>query len=215
MLGSTIAFLALIFIPAGTFHYWQGWVFSGTFLVLSALIFGWMAIRDKELLERRLRVGPRAEKTRAQKIFTAVSSPVAIVAFVIMVFDHRFGWSPAVPAWLALAGDGLGVLGMLIYFIVIRVNRFASSTVEVSEGQSVVSTGPYAVVRHPMYAGAILFFIGVPIALGSWWGLVFTPLFAGAFAWRSLSEERFLCANLPGYAEYMRKVRYRLVPYVW
>ncbi|HKE24090.1 MAG TPA: isoprenylcysteine carboxylmethyltransferase family protein [Bryobacteraceae bacterium] len=215
MLVSAIAFLAFLFIPAGTFHYWRGWVFWGTFMVLSVLVYGWMAIYDKELLERRLRAGPSAEKTREQKTLTAIGGPVVIVAFVMMVFDHRFGWSPAVPDWLSLVGDVLGVVGMLMYFIVIRENRFASSTVEVSQGQSVISTGPYSVVRHPMYAGAILFFIGAPLALGSWWGLVFLPLFVAAFAWRCLNEEKFLCANLPGYPEYMRKVRYRLVPYVW
>jgi hypothetical protein len=131
MLGSAIAFLALIFIPAWTFNYWQGWVFCGTFLVVSTLFTGWMAIHDKELLERRLRMGPTAEKTAAQKIFTAVSPIVAIVAVVIIVFDHRFGWSPVVPAWISLVGDVLGILGMLIYFIVITENRFAGSTVEV------------------------------------------------------------------------------------
>jgi protein-S-isoprenylcysteine O-methyltransferase Ste14 len=214
-LGGAVAFLAIIFIPAWTFNYWQGWVFWGTFILLSALSTGWMAIYDKELLERRLRRGPAAEKIHAQKIFTAVNSLVAIFAFVIMVLDHRFGWSPAVPAWLSLVGNGLGVVGLLIYFVVIRENRFAASTVEVSQGQTVVSTGPYAVVRHPMYAGTILFLIGAPIALGSWWGLLFTPFFIGGFAWRALNEERLLCANLPGYAEYMHNVRYRFAPYVW
>jgi protein-S-isoprenylcysteine O-methyltransferase Ste14 len=214
-LAGAAGFLAVIFIPAWTLNYWQGWVFWGTFILLSALTTGWMAIYDKALLERRLRRGPSAEKIQAQKIFTAVSPAAAILAVVIMVFDHRFGWSPAVPAWFSLVGDGLGILGMLIYFLVIRENRFAASTVGVSQGQTVVSTGPYAVVRHPMYAGAILFLVGAPIALGSWWGLLFTPLFIGGFAWRCLNEERFLRANLPGYAEYMRRVRYRFVPYVW
>jgi protein-S-isoprenylcysteine O-methyltransferase Ste14 len=116
-----------------------------------------------------LRAGPRAEKTAAQKRFTAVAPFVGIIAVVIMVSDHRFGWSPAVPAWLSLVGDALIALGIVIYFLVIRENRFAAATVEIAEGQTVVSTGPYAVVRHPMYAGAILFLLGVPIALGSWW----------------------------------------------
>lgn len=214
-LGGAVALFAVIFIPAWTLHYWQGWVFWGTFIFLSALINGWMAIYDKELLERRLRRGRAAEKIRAQKIFTTASPLVAIFAVIIMVFDRRFGWSPAVPTWLSLVGDGLGILGMLVYFLVLRENRFAASTVDVSQGQTVISSGPYAAVRHPMYTGAILFLIGAPVALGSWWGLLFTPLFIGGFAWRCLNEERFLCANLPGYAEYMRKVRYRFIPYVW
>jgi protein-S-isoprenylcysteine O-methyltransferase Ste14 len=132
-----------------------------------------------------------------------------------MVFDHRFGWSSAVPAYLSIFGDALGALGILVYFFVVKENRYAAATVQVVEGQTVVSTGPYAIVRHPMYAGALLVFIGAPLALGSWWGLLFTPLFIAGVAWRLLNEEKFLCENLPGYTEYTHKVRYRLVPYVW
>jgi len=205
----------LIFLPAWTLDYWQGWVFLGTFMLPLTLITVWMAVYDTELLERRLRGGPRAERTAVQKRFTAVAPFVGIVAVVIMVFDHRFGWSPAVPAWLSLVGDALVALGIAIYFLVIRANRFAAATVEIAEGQIVVSTGPYAVVRHPMYAGAILFLVGAPIALGSWWGFLFTPLFIGGLVWRLLNEEKFLNTNLPGYTEYGREVRYRLVPHIW
>jgi protein-S-isoprenylcysteine O-methyltransferase Ste14 len=216
MFGGAIVFLALIFIPAWTLDYWQGWVFFGTFMVSLILITIWMALHDKELLERRLNVGPAAEKTRAQQIFTALGIPVYVASVLVMVFDHRFGWSsPAVPTWLSLVGDALGALGILIYFLVIRKNRFAAATVEVAEGQTVVSTGPYAIVRHPMYAGAVLFLIGEPLALGSWWGLLCTLIFIAGFTWRSLNEEEFLRANLRGYAEYCRKVRYRIVPYIW
>ena len=214
-LSGGIAFFILIFLPAWTLDYWQGWVFLGTFMLPLTLITVWMAVYDTELLERRLRGGPRAERTAVQKRFTAVAPFVGIVAVVIMVFDHRFGWSPAVPAWLSLVGDALVALGIAIYFLVIRANRFAAATVEIAEGQIVVSTGPYAVVRHPMYAGAILFLVGAPIALGSWWGLLFTPLFIGGLVWRLLNEEKFLNTNLPGYTEYGREVRYRLVPHIW
>ena len=214
-LSGGIAFFMLIFLPAWTLDYWQGWVFLGTFMLPLTLITVWMAVYDTELLERRLRGGPRAERTAVQKRFTAVAPFVGIVAVVIMVFDHRFGWSPAVPAWLSLVGDALVALGIAIYFLVIRANRFAAATVEIAEGQIVVSTGPYAVVRHPMYAGAILFLVGAPIALGSWWGFLFTPLFIGGLVWRLLNEEKFLNTNLPGYTEYGREVRYRLVPHIW
>jgi protein-S-isoprenylcysteine O-methyltransferase Ste14 len=132
-----------------------------------------------------------------------------------MVLDHRFRWSPGVPAFLSLFGDALAVLGVVVYFLVIKENRYAASTIEVVEGQTVVSTGPYAIVRHPMYSGAILVLLGAPLALGSWWGLLFAPLFIAWFAWRLLDEERFLRLNLPGYDAYMRAVRYRLVPHVW
>ena len=179
------------------------------------LVTIYMALYDRKLLESRLRLGPTVEKRSTQKIIVIVGLPVYVAAIVIMVFDHRFGWSAAVPVWLSLLGDALAALGILVYFLVIRENHYAASTVQVAEGQTVVSTGPYAIVRHPMYSGAILVFIGMPLALGSWWGLFFVPLFIAGFAWRLLDEEKFLRANLPGYAEYMRKVRYRLLPYIW
>jgi protein-S-isoprenylcysteine O-methyltransferase Ste14 len=207
--------LAIIFIPAGTVDYWQGWAFVGTLMVSSLLVTIYMALNDRELLESRLRMGPTAERTSAQKVITTVGLPVFVAVFVIMVLDHRFGWSAAVPAYLSLFGDALAVLGIVIYFFVVRENRYAASTIKVVDGQTVVSTGPYAIVRHPMYLGAILVFLGAPLALGSWWGLLFTPLFIGGFAWRLLDEERFLHANLRGYDEYMLSVRYRLAPYIW
>jgi protein-S-isoprenylcysteine O-methyltransferase Ste14 len=213
--SGTVAFLAIIFIPAGTVDYWQGWAFAGTLIVSSLLVTVYMALNDRELLETRLRMGPTAEKTSAQQIITAVGFVVFVAGFVIMVLDHRFGWSPRVPAYLSIFGDALAVLGIVIYFFVVRENRYAASTIEVVEGQTVISTGPYSIVRHPMYAGAVLVFLGTPLALGSWWGLIFTPLFIGWFAWRLLDEERFLRANLGGYDEYMRTVRYHLAPYIW
>jgi protein-S-isoprenylcysteine O-methyltransferase Ste14 len=174
-----------------------------------------MALHERELLESRLRMGPAAERTSAQKVITAVGLSAFVAALVIMVLDHRFGWSPRVPDYLSILGDALAALGIFIYFLVVKENRYAASTIEVVEGQTVVSTGPYAIVRHPMYSGAILVLLGTPLALGSWWGLLFTPLFFGWFAWRLSNEEQFLSANLPGYEEYLRKVRYRLVPHVW
>ena len=109
----------------------------------------------------------------------------------------------------------LGLLGLVIYFLVVRENRYAASTVGVAQGQTVVSTGPYAIVRHPMYAGAILVLVGAPFALGSWWGLLLTPVFVALFAWRLLNEETFLRTNLPGYEQYIHRVRYRLAPHIW
>jgi protein-S-isoprenylcysteine O-methyltransferase Ste14 len=213
--SGTLVFLAVIFIPAGTIDYWQGWAFAGTLLVSSLLVTVYMALNDRELLESRLRMGPTAETMSTQKLITSIGFLVFVTGLVIIVLDHRFGWSPRVPAILSMLGDALAVLGIVIYFFVVRENRYAASTIEIVEGQTVISTGPYSIVRHPMYAGAVLVFLGTPLALGSWWGLIFTPLFIGWFAWRLLDEERFLRANLRGYDEYIRTVRYRLVPYVW
>jgi protein-S-isoprenylcysteine O-methyltransferase Ste14 len=210
-----LCFFAVIFLPAWTLDYWQGWVFLLTVSVLATLATFYIALHDKALLESRLRIGPTAERTSKQKAITATLPPVFIATIVIMVLDHRFGWSPAVPAWLSICGDVLGALGILIYFLVVRENRYAAAAVQVVEGQTVVSTGLYAIVRHPMYTGALLVFVGMPLALGSWWGLLFSPVFIGGFAWRLLNEENHLREHLPGYAEYLRKVRYRLVPHVW
>ena len=208
-------FFAIIFIPAWTFNYWQGWAFFLTLAILTSLATIYIAVRDKELLERRMRMGPTVEKTSIQKIITALGSLLFVAAVVLMVLDHRFRWSPAVPAAASILGDVLCALGILVYVLVVRENRFAAATVDVVEGQTVISTGPYAIVRHPMYSGAVLVFLGAPLALGSWWGLLSVPVFVAGFAWRLLHEEEFLCERLPGYTAYTSKVRYRLVPYIW
>jgi protein-S-isoprenylcysteine O-methyltransferase Ste14 len=208
-------FFAVIFIPAWTFNYWQGWAFFLTLAILTSLATIYIAAKDKDLLERRMRMGPSVEKTSTQKIITALGSLLFIPAIILMVLDHRFGWSPAVPTFISILGDVLAALGIVIYILVVRENRFAAATVDVVEGQTVVSTGPYAIVRHPMYTGALLVFIGAPLALGSWWGLLTVPVFVAGFAWRLLHEEEFLREHLSGYTEYMGKVRYRLLPYVW
>jgi protein-S-isoprenylcysteine O-methyltransferase Ste14 len=214
IIGS-IVFFAFIFVPAWTLDYWQGWAFFMTLAVCTSPATIYIALHDKQLLESRMNMGPTAEKTRVQKIITALGAPLFIPAIMIMVLDHRFGWSPAVPAIVSILGDGLAALGILIYFFVVRENRYAAAAVQVVEGQTVVSTGLYAIVRHPMFTGAILVFIGMPLALGSWWGFLFVVVFILGFALRLLNEERYLCENLAGYTEYMRKVHYRLAPYIW
>jgi protein-S-isoprenylcysteine O-methyltransferase Ste14 len=133
---------------------------------------------------------------------------------VFCAFDYRFGWS-RVPAVVSLVGDGLVALGLFINLIVFRENSFGGSSIETVEGQTVISTGPYALIRHPMYAGVLVMCIGIPIALGSWWGLVVLALITPVLVWRILDEEKFLKKDLPGYTEYLQKVHYRLVPYVW
>ncbi len=209
------AFFAIIFIPAWTLDYWQGWAFFATLMVSTALVTIHMAVYDKPLLESRMRMGPTAEKTAVQKLITSVGQLTFFGAFAVMILDHRFAWSPVMPAYLSILGDVLGALGIFIYFLVVKENRFAAATVDVVQGQTVVSTGPYAIVRHPMYAGAILVFLAAPLALGSWWGFLLTPIPIGVFAWRLLHEEEYLREHLAGYADYMRTVHYRLFPYVW
>ena len=213
--GGFVALFAGIFIPAWTLDYWQGWVFFATLGISTSVPTVYIAIHDPKLFERRMTMGPAAEKTRTQKIITTVGLPVFLVALEAMVFDHRFGWSPAVPEWVSIAGNILIVLGLYVYYLVTQENTYAASTVSVVEGQTVCSTGLYAFLRHPMYAGALLVFLGAPLALGSWWGLLVVPVAVGGFGWRLLDEEKVLVNELPGYAEYLKQVRYRLVPYVW
>ena len=133
---------------------------------------------------------------------------------VFPALDHRFAWSH-VPPYVALAGDVLVVLGWLAIFFVFKENTFTSATIELAPDQKVISTGPYAFVRHPMYAGGIVMLLGVPIALGSWWGLLVIVAMMPALIWRLFDEEKFLARNLPGYVEYQKKVRYRLIPLIW
>jgi len=209
-----LAMAALLLVPAGTFDYWQAYLFMAVFAGASAVITVYLAIEDPELLKRRLKAGPTAEKETAQKIIVAFALLGFVALLVVPALDRRFMWSP-VPPYVSLIGDFLVALGFLLVYFVVRENSYAASTIQVVKGQTVVSTGPYAVVRHPMYAGALPLLIGMPLALGSWSGLVALVLFVPALIWRLLDEERFLHEHLPGYTEYTRKVRYRLLPFVW
>lgn len=204
----------LLLAPAWTLVYWQAWVYLSVFAASSALITTYLWKNDPKLLERRINAGPKAENEKSQKLIQLLASFIFIGAMVLPSLDHRFSWS-AVPLPLVVAGDVLVALGFLIVFLVFEENTFAAATIAVTPGQKVVSTGPYAIVRHPMYSGALIMLLGTPVALGSWWGLLmFIPMLF-TMAWRVLDEERFLFKNLSGYKEYCQIVRYRLVPSVW
>ena len=209
-----LALAALLFVPAGTLDYWQAWLFMAVFVCASGATGIYLAIHDPKLLERRMHVGPRAEKEPAQKIIMAFAMIGFVAMLVFPALDHRFGWSPVL-ASVSLLGDALIALGFLFTFFVLRENSYGASTIQIAEGQTVISTGPYALVRHPMYAAALVMLVGVPLALGSWWGLFAILLILPVLIWRLLDEERFLRQKLPGYAEYQTKVKYRLAPFVW
>jgi protein-S-isoprenylcysteine O-methyltransferase Ste14 len=204
----------LLFVPAGTVDYWQAWVYLAIFIGASALITLDLLRRNPALLERRMRGGPTAEKRPAQRLIVLVASIGFIAILVVPALDRRFGWS-AVPLPVVIAGDALVAIGFWFIARVYRENAFAAATIEVFEGQRVISTGPYAIVRHPMYASALLYVLGTPPALGSYWGLVPFAAVLPVLIWRLLDEERFLARDLPGYTEYQQRVRYRLVPFVW
>lgn len=209
-----VALAVLIFVPAGTINYWQGWAFLGTFVFSTLIITVYLARNDPKLLERRLSAGPQAEKEPVQKIIVALIIFLFAGLLVFSALDWQFHWSP-VPHWVSIAGDLLIFLSYIFFIWVFRANSYAASTIQVTEEQKVVSTGPYAFVRHPMYTGALVMLAGIPLALGSWWGLFFFFLTMPVLMWRLSDEERFLRQNLPGYTEYTQQVRYRLIPSVW
>lgn len=204
----------LLFVPAGTVHYWQAWIFLTVFGLLGLGITLYLMNTDPGLLQRRTVAGPTAEKEPVQRIIMALASLGFVSILVVSALDHRFGWA-TVPSYVSIAGDALIVFGYIIIFFVFKQNSFASATIEHSSEQKVVTTGLYALVRHPMYMGGFIYLFGTPLALGSLWGLLVLALMMPALIWRLLEEEKFLVKNLPGYAEYQKKVRRRLVPFIW
>jgi protein-S-isoprenylcysteine O-methyltransferase Ste14 len=203
-----------LFAPAGTLWFVEGWVFLALFFGAALAITVYLARRDPALLERRTHAGPIAEKEWSQKVIQGLASVAFLSTIVVPALDHRFDWSH-VPLPAVIAGDALVVLGFLIVFLVFKENTYTSSVIEVAAEQRVIDTGPYAVVRHPMYAGALVLVAGIPLALGSLVGLLTFPPFVAILVWRLLDEERFLVGHLPRYAAYREKNPHRLIPHVW
>ncbi len=204
----------LLFSPAGTVRYWQALTFLAVYFGCSLAITFDLMKRDPALLARRMSGGPFAEKEPSQKIIMSLASLGFIGLLVLPALDHRFGWSQMSPA-VVLTGDLLVALGWLGIFVVFKENSFTSATIEIAADQHVISTGPYAFIRHPMYATALVMLLGIPIGLGSWWGVLVVVAIVPVLMWRLLHEEWFLARNLPGYADYQERVRYRLLPPIW
>jgi protein-S-isoprenylcysteine O-methyltransferase Ste14 len=209
-----IALGVMLFLPAWTLNYWQAWVFIVVFMTSVNVIGLYLSLKDPELLERRKKFGPGTEQSPAQKIIMSVAIMTSLGLFVFCALDHRFGWSP-VSAYVSILGNVLVALGLFIDLLVFRENSYGGSTIETVEDQKVISTGPYGIVRHPMYVGVLVMLMGIPLALGSWWGLVILAITIPVLAWRILDEEKLLEKELPGYREYEQKIRYRLMPYLW
>jgi protein-S-isoprenylcysteine O-methyltransferase Ste14 len=209
-----LAFCAVLFVPASTLNYWQAWVFIVVFATSTQAIGIYLAFKDPALLERRMQFGPGAEQRTPQRIISTLAFVGFLGILVFCALDHRFGWSP-VPFWVSLLGDALVVLGLFVTLRVLRENRFSASNIRIERSQTVVTTGLYAIVRHPMYAGALIMLLGVPLALDSWLGLLLVVLMIPVLVWRILDEERLLRNELSGYTEYAHRVRFRLVPFVW
>lgn len=214
-IAAVIAILgALLFGCAGTIDYWQAWTFLSLYAIFTAVMVVYFGRHDPALLARRMRGGPVAEKERAQKIVQTLTSIFFVSEIVLPALDRRYHWSNT-PAWVCIASEVLIFAGLVFVFRVLQENSFAAATIEIQQGQRVISTGPYAILRHPMYAGATPMVMLLPLALGSYWTL---PVVTGMFAtiiWRLLDEEKFLSANLAGYDAYRRRVRYRLIPFLW
>ena len=205
---------AMVFVAAGTLDYWQAWLFLACYFAASLAVSLWLVRNDPALLERRMRGGPFAEGERNQKIIMTITSIGFIALLIIPGLDRRFGWSH-MPGTAAVLGDVLLFAGWLGILAVFRTNTYAAATITVASGQTVISSGPYALVRHPMYGAALLMLLDIPIALGSRWGALVIVALLPALAWRMIDEERLLLRDLEGYAEYRRKVPWRLIPYLW
>lgn len=204
----------VLFVAAGTVRYALAWMFLGTFGGASLAITLYLANEDPKLLERRTRAGPIAEKRASQKIIQLVANFAFLATLVVPALDRRWSWS-RVPLPVSIGGDVLVALGFFIVFRVFATNTFTSATIEVDAEQHVIETGPYAHVRHPMYAGALVLLLGTPLALGSFWGLLTIVPIGATIMWRLLDEERFLSERLRGYEAYRKKTRHRLIPHVW
>jgi protein-S-isoprenylcysteine O-methyltransferase Ste14 len=209
-----LVFVLMLFAPAGTFHYWQGWVFLAVFALSTWIPSLYLMRTNPAALERRLHAGPLQETRVAQKVISTIAFLSMMGLIVFSVFDHRFGWSDVPPA-ISVIGDFLVGFGLLATMLVVIQNGYAAANITVEPEQTVVSTGLYALVRHPMYTGTIVLMVGIPLALGSYWGLVFVPLGLVVLALRIRDEEGLLEQELRGYREYEQRVHYRLVPYLW
>ena len=208
------AMVLLLFVPAGSLTFWQGWVYWILFSICVIAITLYFLKYDPHLIEARLSAGPRAEQDPTQKIIQAVAAALFFAVLIVPGLDYRFHWSTLPPPVVAV-GDMLLILSLGMIFFVFRENSYAAGTIKVEAEQPVITTGPYRLVRHPMYSAALILFVATPLALGSACGLIVViPLVATLVA-RLIHEERYLAAHLPGYEAYRQQVTYRLVPMVW
>lgn len=211
-----IFFAAMLFIPAGSLKFWQGWTFMALLFIPAISSFLYFYKHDPQLVERRLQ---SKEKISEQKFLLRLFKPIFLATFLLPGLDYRLGWSRtslgAVPLWLTLLAQALVLGGFLAAVWVMKVNSFASRTIQVEAGQKVISTGPYRMVRHPLYLGSLVMCLATPIALGSYFAWPAFALLIPFYVFRLLNEEKVLRQELPGYPEYCLRTRFRLVPFVW
>ncbi|MBQ9899381.1 MAG: isoprenylcysteine carboxylmethyltransferase family protein [Ruminococcus sp.] len=210
-IAGLLLIMLLIFLPAGTLAFAGGWLFIGLLFVPMLIVGAVLLVKDPALLEKRLNA---KEKASEQRAVVAVSGAMFIAGFVIAGLNFRFGWLE-LPAAVVAAAAAVFLLGYVMYADVLRENAYLSRTIEVQEGQRVVDTGLYGIVRHPMYAATVLMFLSVPLILGSLISLVIFMVYPFIIAARIKNEEELLGRELAGYSEYKNKVRYRLIPFIW
>jgi protein-S-isoprenylcysteine O-methyltransferase Ste14 len=203
--------IVVIFLPAGTFNYREGWVYLLSLLIPMAFIFSYLIKNDPGLLERRMKF---REKEKEQSLIITLSYPVILLAFILPGLDHRFGWSHVPPVVVILALLCF-LVGYGLFFMVLRQNSYASRVIEVSENQKVISTGMYGIVRHPMYMSVLIIYLFSPLALGSYWAVIPALFMIPVLVARINNEEKVLLRDLSGYDEYMQKVKYRFIRKGW
>jgi len=198
-------------IPAGTFNYWQVYIYFAVLVVPMIFVLAYFLKKDPMFLERRART---TEKVKEQKLIQLINLPIFMSAFIVPGLDRRFGWSDISPE-LIIVTDLVILGGYIFIFQVFRQNSYASRIIETDKSQKVITTGLYSVVRHPMYLGVMIMYLPTPLALGSYWGLIPMAFLPVALVFRILNEEKVLRENLDGYKEYCLKTRYRLIPHIW
>jgi protein-S-isoprenylcysteine O-methyltransferase Ste14 len=211
LFGGIFMFMLMFFLPAGTWKYWQAWMYIGILFIPMLFVLAYFMKHDPALLERRMKM--REERKEQRKII-GLSALGFILGYLLPGFDIRYGWSN-VPAWVCIAAGGVIFLSYLLVFRTMQVNSFLSRVIEVSSGQKVVDTDVYGIVRHPMYVGMVLLYVLSPLALGSYWAVIPALIIIPVIVFRILDEEKALEQQLPGYVEYKQKVKYRLIPFVW
>ena len=210
LIGIPALFL-ILFLPAGTFAFWEAWIYLAILLIPMSLVMFYFLKKAPELLARRMKL---KEKQVEQKLIIKLSFIPFLLAFILPGIDKRLGWSN-VPITIIVAAEMLVLIGYILFFLVLKENQFASRVIEVEKGQKVIQSGPYRLVRHPMYLGAILMYVASPLALGSYWAVIPAIFIIPIFIARILNEESVLAKELEGYSEYKLITRYRLIPGIW